>query len=1230
MKLFSVLALFIYASVLCLSSFGQVAAIPELGANPYKSYSGGDIDHIELQNGNLYAHMPIVSLPQLGKLGLSFSVNANVPAWSVTADCDPQGDCEVYYINGTPSGPNNCTGGTNVGWSDTIGLVVDQALDYCVALHDQPYTVASMEAGVFNTVDQDWYTYTIIDSTRALHEMGFDSTNTQFLHDNNGLGYSMIIEPAWVSPGSPGLNLPLPTIVEPNGVTHQTAITTDSSGNMVNTTTITDTNGNSISDIENPSLSYHEITDSVGRRIPDPTDPSYLPAASLSQCPDLHLLNEPVVSAFQWQIPGPNGSTNTYILCYTKIWIATNFFGNGPGAITSSQVLCTNPEPGGSDTCWLTEADAAYSEDVLQSVVLPNHTFWGFKYSTTSSSGDTSYGDITDIIYPTGGSLHYDDTTIQACGFPAIGEYWPLQRAVHQRVETPLSGSPITTLYNYQPTSTVVTDADHNDVVHHFTLDYPNLASLGCGAAETSTRWFRGAQSAGVLLREKDIQYSGTPDPQEVIFPGAGEIATSPTIINRRPVSAMTIQDGVVISSNIYSYDTWYADAQPWSEESANPTAFSTMPQNSLIYFSKPATVDDGIHRIVTERYASDHTNYAAANLIELPERITTYSDATSAMVARTTYEYDESGSPVGIRGNQTSAHQWLNTTGSDITTTNVYDSSGRVIDTYDANLNAGMTYGNHIHTTYDAAGLFPAIVQQSTTAGAEHRDYYAYDDVSGFMTSHTDQNGSGADDTAHKTTYSYDSMGRLTSINLPPTVGGHGQTSYCYVDYGQSSSCSGSTENTIYSTALASPNPSISESVSFDGIGRVIERVDGSGAKIDTLFDELGRVQATSNPYLLTSDATYGWTSYTYDALGRRLLQCQADNNSPTSSSCNAGAAYLQWQYNGLTTTEIDESGHRHQQSVDTEGRLVQVLEQNPATTALSLETDYTYNALGDLVSVNQMGNTTSDDSPRTRSFEYDSLSRLLWSLNSESGFVCYGQGDGTAAGCQANGYDPNGNLIYKTDARGVVTNLGYDSLNRLVAKTYNNAPPGTFSSCYQYDGSEPNGFGRLVSSWTQSGTTAAVTTSGSCASTLPATGAQSWRSILEYDPMGRIKKEQQCTPGNCTTTASNPYNIRYDYDLIGNLIHANDGIGQIGWWLQYDGAGRLAGANAYTAWSSAGSPSPLYPSQLFTATGYTASSLLSGWTLGTGPSGVPALTGSRHYDNRLRPTDETVNGHD
>lgn len=76
------------------------------------------------------------------------------------------------------------------------------------------------------------------------------------------------------------------------------------------------------------------------------------------------------------------------------------------------------------------------------------------------------------------------------------------------------------------------------------------------------------------------------------------------------------------------------------------------------------------------------------------------------------------------------------------------------------------------------------------------------------------------------------------------------------------------------------------------------------------TTYDAMGRVASVTNPYRSIGDSTYGVTSYTYDALSRKLLPCQQDNDTG-SGACVAGSSYLQWVYTGNVVDPYDEARH-------------------------------------------------------------------------------------------------------------------------------------------------------------------------------------------------------------------------------------------------------------------------------------------------------------------------------
>src|ERR1041385_4764841 len=119
---------------------------------------------------------------------------------------------------------------------------------------------------------------------------------------------------------------------------------------------------------------------------------------------------------------------------------------------------------------------------------------------------------------------------------------------------------------------------------------------------------------------------------------------------------------------------------------------------------------------------------------------------------------------------------------------------------------------------------------------------------------------------------------------------------------------------------------------------------------------------------------------------------------------------------------------GQRKQRKsvTDALGRLTNVYED---PSGLNYQTSYTYDVLNDLTQVSQ--------GSQTRTFVYDSLKRLTSATNPENGTAGYT-------------YDNNGNLLTRTDARGVVTTIAYDVLNRPASKTYSDGTP---NIAYFYD---------------------------------------------------------------------------------------------------------------------------------------------------------------------------------
>ncbi|WP_216843106.1 hypothetical protein, partial [Granulicella sp. S190] len=796
------------------------------------------------------------------------------------------------------------------------------------------------------------------------------------------------------------------------------------------------------------------------------------------------------------------------------------------------------------DICWQqltatssfgTNREGTKTYVAITGITLQNGTSWNFSYD--------NFGCLSSITTPTGAVMtyvYYPPSTTQYPMGENQGERFLQSRTLTvngNKYKWQYAYTLITVPGNGTESQTTVTDPVGNTVIHLFN---------GYGL-ETLTQYFQGTQT---LLKAVQYTYYAGPIPgvsnhlpkltTTTLYP-SGQSTTTCVIYDNNTNTSCTGTDAPSPSGlKVYDPNDALRNIPGFTPYSAPLVLGSPMYSYEYDYTtgSSPGTL---LRETANTYQWQANDSYRAANLLNLVS--SSSISAGGAVLSTTTRNYDEGAyGPAGVYGNATTQVD-----GGSVTTHAYYNSSGMSTGTKDGN-------GNTTTIDYDATGAYPKTITKPPTNVA-HSDDYVYDANTGLMMSHTDENH-------QPTTYGYDNMRRPTSVGYPD--GGH--ETYVYNDTAPSP--------TITSTKALTATSSYQTIVTADALGRQVrnELVSDPNGPIftDTTYDGVGNIQSVSNPYRSTSDSTYGVTVFGYDVLGRKTVQTQPDRSTQ------------QWSYPGNGTTFTDEARQSWSRTSDALGRLTSVSEPTGASTG------YVYDALSNLRTVNQNG--VSGDTARVRSFSYDSLSRLITASNPETGTVCYGYWSGSNC---INGYDANGNLANKTDARGISTNYSYDALNRITNKSSSGAAgvPG-LNYVYMYDQVSVGG---------------SFTSSNPVGRLVFASNNVNADRHYSYDAMGRVIHQDGCIPSNCVVGASPVY---ASYDLAGNMTSLTfpdrRTISQ-----SNDAAGRLSSIT-YTGWNGNGHTTP-YLSTNGSAEYDPANHLINA-TMGNGV-GIAAA-----YDNRER----------
>ena len=489
----------------------------------------------------------------------------------------------------------------------------------------------------------------------------------------------------------------------------------------------------------------------------------------------------------------------------------------------------------------------------------------------------------------------------------------------------------------------------------------------------------------------------------------------------------------------------------------------------------------------------------------------TTVKNASGTTVSRSEFNYFD----VNTTANLIETRVWDSTkgavsnplnSGNSISTTAAYDSYGNPVMMTDAKgVQTQITYGAITGPNGALSGLYPTQTVSAYGTPLARTSAAAYDFYTGAVTSATDV------DNNISTAMEYDALGRPVKVR---NAAGTALESWTRTEYNDVA------RRVIVRSDLETAGDGKKVAVQhYDQLGRVrLSRMlenpwedpynETQGIKVETRYStgNPNSYQITSNPFRAatatqaTTEQSMGWTRSLSVNTGRHSeveTFSGAALPAPWGTNTNStGKVQTDADANAMTVT--DQAGKQRRSITNALGQLTRVDEPNDAGTLGAIDapvqpTFYAYDTLNNLTTVSQ--------GVQTRSFSYNSLSRLLSATNPESGTIQYL-------------YDNSGNLTRKTDARSIQTNYAYDALNRVTQRSYTDTTPAVN---YTYD-NLPNAKGKL-------------TKVSSSVSTTEYTG---------FDILGRVTSHKQTTDGTAYTTG-------YNYNLSGALIEETYPSGRV-----------------------------------------------------------------------------------
>lgn len=542
-------------------------------------------------------------------------------------------------------------------------------------------------------------------------------------------------------------------------------------------------------------------------------------------------------------------------------------------------------------------------------------------------------------------------------------------------------------------------------------------------------------------------------------------------------------------------------------------------------------------------------------------------------------------------RGNVTSVKTYSNAAspgaGTTRTNTVVYDILGNATEiTVNCCRRKTFTYTDAYKFAYPETETRGDAPRQLSTSAA-------YDFNTGLVASEVDEN-------EQVTTFSYDAeTQRLARVEQPA---GGGSTEFFHEPQIRVGPDNTPRYSRTFTRTYFDSGRAVESHQYFDGRGAVVRTFNSYTAAqgwvtTDIEYDPMGRVLRASNPYYSAGETApinaAGWwtTSNVIDKLGRVAELTLPDGAKVTS------------QFAGKVTTATDQAGRQRRQVADALGRVVEVHEPDAAgnlgtLTSPAQKTTYEYDALDNPTKARQAGSYQGGAQvTQERVFRYDSLSQLTHQKQVEAAARLDDAGAVAASGgqwSQVTKYDAWGNVTDGYDARGVHTQITYDTLNRVDAVTYSDGTPAVD---YTYDEARVDAQGRPYANRGRLTRVAtAAITDDAITDRAPATSQE-----YDYDGVGRVVAQRQ-------GVGADTYSVGYKYNWAGQLTEQKYPSGRVVK-QSYDEAAQLVSAGNANG-------TQLYASGLR----YTAHGGLASMALGNGTNE------SVEYNSRLQVRTHTL----